>query len=306
MTYALEEKDCPGPVKRFVAGAGYQFGTISNGLQTYTACTTADQACADLAKYLDKTEHIDNDVTLSLSGNMYCGNERLSNKRDWGEKRSTVIDGKGYTITFDKPSGSDIYLFSNVGTLTFKNVKMISRQTTTDEGFSNSICIRTNGVSTRQLAGRNTYYDNRIYFDNVTVEAHATVGYPTTRGTCSFKRIAGGKGGYYDKELGYPEVISGTLNISGFEKSNDGYGAVVKGGTMNYKAQGTGRVSFSFQKGTLNVCADKVLIMSGSICESGTINSSTTDISISDECKKNVTVNYQPDLCDSGIFSGGL
>ena len=35
--------------------------------------------------------------------------------------------------------------------------------------------------------------------------------------------------------------------------------------------------SIHIKKGTLNVCADKVLIISSSTCESGTINSSTQD-----------------------------
>ncbi len=235
---------------------------------------------------------------------MYCGNETLRNNNNWYGKVTTVINGNGHTITFDKVEGADIFVFDE-GDITFKNAKIISKQTAVKDA-GKDVCRMTSGVSTRELVSRNTYYEGKVYFENVTVEAQAAIGDASTKGTCQFKRISGGTGGYYDLELGAPEIISGTLNINGFERSDNGYGTVVKGGTMNYKAKGKERVTFTFYKGTLNVCADKVLIMASSACESGTINSSTQDISVSDSCKSRVTVNYQPDLCQSSLFSGSF
>ena len=300
MTYALNESDCPGTVKRFTVDNN----TISNGLDHYTACTTADQTCADLAKSLDNRTNTSNTVEINLSKNMYCGNETLRNNNNWYGKVTTVINGNGHTITFDKVEGADIFVFDE-GDITFKNAKIISKQTAVKDA-GKDVCRMTSGVITRELVSRNTYYKGKVYFENVTVEAQAAIGDASTKGTCQFKRISGGTGGYYDLELGTPEIISGTLNINGFERSDNGYGTVVKGGTMNYKAKGKERVIFTFYKGTLNVCADKVLIMASSACESGTINSSTQDISVSDSCKSRVTVNYQPDLCQSSLFSGSF
>ena len=303
MTYALNEDDCPGMVKRFVV-YGNTFRTISNGLQTYTACTTADLICADLAKSLFNRGNTDNNININLAGDIYCGNEMLRNEDNWYGKVTTVINGNGHTITFDKPTGTDIFV-SDAGPLTFKNVKLVSRQTAA-KNADNNVCGKTNGVSNRELVDRSTYYDDKVYFENVTVETQASVGYPITTGTCWFKRTDGGTGGDYDQELGYPESTGGILNVNGFERSNNGYGMVINGGTVNYKAGGTSRVTFTFKKGTLNVCADKVLIISSSTCESGTINSSTQDVSISESCKSRVTVNYQPELCSSNSFAGNF
>ena len=66
MTYALNESDCPGTVKRFTVDNK----TISNGLDYYTACTTADQTCADLAKSLDNRTNTGNTVEINLSKNI--------------------------------------------------------------------------------------------------------------------------------------------------------------------------------------------------------------------------------------------
>lgn len=82
--------------------------------------------------------------------------------------------------------------------MTFKNVKLVSRQTAA-KNADNNVCGKTNGVSNRELVDRSTYYDDKVYFENVTVETQASVGYPITTGTCWFKRTDGGNRGDYDR-----------------------------------------------------------------------------------------------------------
>ena len=98
-------------------------------------------------------------------------------------------------------------------------------------------------------------------------------------------------------------VEGGTANVTGFIE-NSSWGVILDGGTINYKAPAGKRAVVYLQKGIANVCADKLVIYTASECESGTINSSTENVTMPSKCKDKITFNYKPDLCNSDIFSG--
>ena len=300
--YAISEQYCPGPVKDFTAHAQLfiEKNSISNGKNTYRLCSTGDQTCHNIAmSAIYDRKDTPNDITINVSADMNCGNEVIYNSDNWYGAVNMIINGNGHTFTFDSPSGYDFYNGSLGSKLTIKNSKIVSRVSSLP--YDENPCpVYDAGTEYNRGITRSTYADSNVILENVTIETQHAVGDRAIfNGNNSIKMVSGGVTSATNKELGYIDVQNGTTKISGFSKTTGLGGMVVRGGVTNLNMQGK-KADLYMLGGTINVCADSVVIYRSST--GGVVNSSTSDVDVPSHLKDSVKINVVSDLCDKLAF----